>query len=86
MLDEFPQAFALVFVYDGNTALLGLFNRGAIFHIGPAFIALRQRTQFVLFIQVDTLVILCKIHEAVSVDMIDKQFIIEVNIVSIVLV
>lgn len=39
-----------------------------------------------MLIEVDVLVILCEVHEAVSVNMVDEEFVIEIDFVAVVLV
>ena len=86
MLDELPQAFTLVLVHDGDPAFFRLFDGWSILHVFPGLISLRQLVELVVGIEVDALVVFCEVHEAIREDMVYEQFIIEVDIISIVLV
>ena len=72
VLDEFPKALALVLVDDGDSSFFGFFDRGTIPDVFPAFIALGQRVQFLVLIQVGVLVVFCEVHVAVGIDVIDE--------------
>lgn len=86
MLYEFPKALALVLVDDRDPSFFGFLDRGAVLDVLPPLVALGQRVQFLVLVEVDVLVIFCEIHVAIGVDVIDEQLIVEVDIVSVVLV
>jgi hypothetical protein len=72
VLDELPQALALVLVDDGDPSFLGLLDAWTVLDVLPSLLALRQCTQFVVLVQVDTLIVLCEVHEAIGVDVVDE--------------
>ena len=86
VLDELPKTLTFVLVDDRNPSLFGPFNRRTVLHIFPPLIALRQRAKLLVLIQIDILVIFCEIHEAIGIYVVDEKFVIEVDIVSVVLV
>jgi hypothetical protein len=86
VLDELPQALALVLIDDGDPPLLGLLDGGPVPDVVPALVALGQCVEVVVLVEVDALVVFCEVHEAVGVDVVDEQFVVEVDVVAVVLV
>lgn len=86
MLDELPQALALVLVNDGDSSFLGFLDAWTVLDVLPSLLALGKCTEFVVLVQVDALIILCEVHIAIGVDVVDEQFIIEIDVVAIVLI
>jgi hypothetical protein len=86
VLNEFPQAFALVFVDDRNTLLIGLFDHWAGVDKIPSRVGFGERAQGIWSIKVDRTIVLGEVHEAVSAHVVDQQFVVEVNWITIVLI
>lgn len=86
VLDELPKTLTLVLVYDGDPPFLRLLDARPVLDVFPSFLPLRQRAELVVLVEVDALIVLCEVHEAVGVDVVDEEFVIEVDIVTVVLV
>lgn len=86
MLDEVPQAFALVFVDDRDSDVGGSFYRRPLVYVDRARVVFRHFLECFLHVQGDGLFLLVEVHVGVGCWVIDLEGVVEVDLVLLVVV
>lgn len=86
MVDEFPKAFTLVFIDDGNSVLDWSFDGRSFGGIFFKFWVASRFLDVVICVKVNGLVLVSKVHEAVSARVVNLEGIVVIDLVIVVLV
>lgn len=71
MLNKFPQTFTFILINNRYSLLFRFFYQWPICYILPTLIFFRKWAKIEFFIQINASIIFCKIHIAISENMID---------------